>query len=158
MCSVKPVLWASDRNVLIHYFPMPLVGARHNFPLQPYSNINRAHILQIIVIPDMFCNSNFYFTVMFSFPFIIVKRSVLFILVCFLLNTLCNKNVYMPNFYLRRLDSLMTTSLQQSISGAFIMFLVKLDRANVISINTINIKLEFQQHWLRLHLQAQSLI
>lgn len=73
MFSVKPVLWASDRNVLINHLPMPPVGARRNFSSQPYSRINRTHILQIVVIADMFCNSNFYSTVRFFSPSVIVN-------------------------------------------------------------------------------------
>lgn len=41
----------------------------------------------------------------------------------------------------------MTTSLQQSVPRSFIIFLAKSDRADIIAINTINIKLDFLPHW-----------
>ena len=41
----------------------------------------------------MFCNSNFYFTAILSSFIIVNSGRVLFILICFLLNTVCNKNV-----------------------------------------------------------------
>lgn len=44
----------------------------------------------------------------------------------------------------------MTTSLQQSDPRAFIIFLAKSDRADVIAINSITIRLDFQQRWQKI--------
>lgn len=44
----------------------------------------------------------------------------------------------------------MTTCLQQGVPRAFIIFLAKSDKAHVIAINTVNIKLDFRQHWQKL--------
>ena len=41
----------------------------------------------------------------------------------------------------------MTTSLHQSVPRAFVIFPAKSDRADIIAINTIILKLDFLPHW-----------
>lgn len=50
----------------------------------------------------------------------------------------------------------MTTSLHQSVPRAFVIFPAKSDRADIIAINTIILKLDFLPHWQKKKLSSPN--